>query len=718
MLKGIIKVRQIPTKPKPQPFGNKNFEEFRTVYSEKNISTSCPRQRPVSVRPKKDLKTIQLEMPLLGSEKAIVIPVLKKNSKLVAKKSPIPPRHIATTKDLVKKLAKLEKEHENVNVSPTVSKTPSLKLLDKTNRELDLATIQLEQIQNMLQKKQEILRPKYPKTPVYKIVKKNSPRIRHVDCFNTKYKATLSTLQQKVASLQEKYFSKPQIVYKSINDQFTQSSDIKILYENKAYPDLKLDNALEGIINDLDCMVKGNIEQEILGSLELEDADCSSLKDTSKKVAIPGQIGNFDGRTSKNSVVSESKTELSTNLEQLFQYGRKKESNKNTFPEKDLPKQTNELDEIIDDNDEKRNNAPRNIFFKKMEPAALAKVGITNSDSGCSTKRPKKKVTFTDTIPESSNDISALHVTQTIKDTILSQEQSNCEKLVEKMYRESLSNFGQPPCGEDSIVALLDDTRTNLDTFLKLRDQTGNGKSFRQNTLSEIDNFMKSKRIYDKNKVLATRMDSGVQKIIDRTKNYVLCPPKENDVQEIVIQNNTYGTFRGHLDENISKSPLRTPVFTETKEEGVQLEDNICGIIDSSEALVKKYRDLKGNIIAVEEFCDNLSRITEDSEEENELKYAAKASNQLDGSGDERDSVESDEDFVPKSVKRSSFLMKEFSIVPSVKFFSQSESIVPKKPLIRAENYSSGTSSGVDMKTLKKNVSFALENSIFSTLEN
>lgn len=75
--KRLVEIYHAPRKPKPWLFESKNFQEFKKVYGEKKYSVN----ESVSVRPKNDLKTIQLKIPTFGSEKAIVpLPFTKKNN--------------------------------------------------------------------------------------------------------------------------------------------------------------------------------------------------------------------------------------------------------------------------------------------------------------------------------------------------------------------------------------------------------------------------------------------------------------------------------------------------------------------------------------------------------------------------------------------------------------------------------------------------------------
>lgn len=700
----MIKVYPIPIKQKPRPFNNKNFEEFRTVYSEKKLSSKSSSQMSSSVRPLSDLKTIKLEIPVLGSEKAIVrLPSLKKNAviKSCLKKTPVMPTKTSTTQELLKKLKKMETGQSKKLDSLKVTKRPSLNLIENTNKEIDLAVVQLEQIRELLQKKQQTANSQ-PKSAMYKINKRNSTRARHGNCYNSKYTSTLTSLQNKVKILEDKYFSKPQIVYKSINDNFTQSSDIKILYENKGYPeDLKMDQTLRGIIDELDDMVNVNIEEELLSSLNL---DVSSVESVSKSESIRSDNAYQSDFTtsfklsSKIDKLSLDKAAFSNNLDHLFKFGRKSVEN-NNVPSKQFPKNSNltKRDYV----------SKKNTSVKPVENRSVSSLTSTRG-----TKRVKKKVTFVDAIPEDSCVNQIEKSTNTSNEPNLLQGKTECERIVDQMYRDSFSSFGVPSDGEDSIFALLDDTKVTLDEFLRVeemkKDRNNDQQNMFQNSIKDINEFVKSKKRHDERKEDLCKLDSEILNIINKAKSYGI---SSGDVQKSVV-----------VDKDLKKdinSEKSSRVYT--KEEAVQLEDNYSNIIDSSEALVKKFSNIKGKVFAVGEFCDNLSRITESDEEDEEVKQYSRPLSTIDGSGDERDSLETEEEEekeLLKMVNKSSFLMKEFNLVPKVKIFTQSDSGMYNRQKSREEAHTSGNRSGIDITSLQKNVNLALENSIFSTLEN
>lgn len=75
--KEIVKIYHRPATPKSCSVDTANFQEFRQVYGEQKPQTAdvCPKL--ATIRP----KTIKLEVPIFGTEKAIVpVPVRTKRT--------------------------------------------------------------------------------------------------------------------------------------------------------------------------------------------------------------------------------------------------------------------------------------------------------------------------------------------------------------------------------------------------------------------------------------------------------------------------------------------------------------------------------------------------------------------------------------------------------------------------------------------------------------
>ncbi|KAG5895310.1 hypothetical protein JTB14_029143 [Gonioctena quinquepunctata] len=243
----------------------KNFEEFQRVYGcilnkrdGEDKSSARKMLETDRVRPSTDLKTIRMEMPLLGSEQAIVKPIkrfMKTSSKKSSEKLGSKDEStVSITKDLVKKLAKLElSEKKSLD---KIDRNPS-NYLRETNKELDIASVQLEKIKSALRmeqhekiqeskKSEEMEKPKKRKIPTHRSKKKSS--------IEKRYMTTLSLMQQKLLTLEEKYFNRPKIAYKSVNDTFTQSTEVETIFE-KSFKNEKTDKTLDTIANGLDDII-------------------------------------------------------------------------------------------------------------------------------------------------------------------------------------------------------------------------------------------------------------------------------------------------------------------------------------------------------------------------------------------------------------------------------------------------------------------------------
>nr|XP_023028215.1 uncharacterized protein LOC111516270 [Leptinotarsa decemlineata] len=242
---------------------NKNFEEFQRVYGSilnKDDSTAKEKHSSTeNVRPLIDLKTIRMEMPLLGSEQAIIQPtkkpvisILRNTRSQHSKKAE---DTVTSTENLVKKLVDLELP-ETKTSSLEVNRNPN-SFLEQTNKELNIAAAQLEQIKGAMKMKQAES-SKGCRVPTHKPKKKN----RHSDCVKKKYLTTIHAMKQKLQALENKYFSRPKIAYRSVNDTFTQSSEIETIYEKTSYDCVKTDQTLEGIMNDLDELMNADVNQK------------------------------------------------------------------------------------------------------------------------------------------------------------------------------------------------------------------------------------------------------------------------------------------------------------------------------------------------------------------------------------------------------------------------------------------------------------------------
>ncbi|VEN58454.1 unnamed protein product [Callosobruchus maculatus] len=281
-----IKVYQIRTQSRTHTTfeRNKNYEEFRDVYNAvlrgkknyvKDVKKIPPTRTNVTARPAIDIKTVRVEVPAFGTENAIVplkekLPTKPSSSLKPILKNKVSKDACVATQDIVKKLKAIEKVIEKKASANTIKRCPTV-FLQQTHQELDVAEKQLEEIKNMMEKRQEEeeklkqLQQQQEKAKKVKSVVSYRPKskTRHNECVSKKYMTTISMMKQKLEQLEKKYFSKPRVVYKSVNDTFTQFSNVEVLYENSRYPeDTKMDDALKGIINELDDMVNADKDKE------------------------------------------------------------------------------------------------------------------------------------------------------------------------------------------------------------------------------------------------------------------------------------------------------------------------------------------------------------------------------------------------------------------------------------------------------------------------
>lgn len=235
----VAKVHQVKAKAKPCPYEQTNFEEFRKVYSEKKLSVENSHYRPSSARPKNYLKTIKLQLPLLGSENAIVgVPVLPKKApiKSILKKTLSTPMRSMRPKDLVKKLARVENEETKIKASTRPLTAPTEDMSDKRNNKVDAVEIKQKQTSSMMPKVEKVSQIR-KKLPLNKI------KI-DFDYLITKYPSKIRCLLQK-----DKEIRKTQNTVQKNSKPFHQEEveDVEVLYENKTYLE-----DLKGIIDGLD----------------------------------------------------------------------------------------------------------------------------------------------------------------------------------------------------------------------------------------------------------------------------------------------------------------------------------------------------------------------------------------------------------------------------------------------------------------------------------
>lgn len=271
----LIRIHQIRSKPRKSTLQqrNRNFEEFADVYKE-IVSDSFPnssklkpgqgsilKTKDVEIYPKRplhDVKKIHLEMPFLGAECAIVTAPKKPQRKPLRKKVEKLDKSLLTE-------AQITKWNEKKTVKPITplkgSELPkdTQLLLKQTKQDIDESTVQLEALKTIINQIKPPEKIKKSRTTTYKSRRKSE---RHADCISKKYITTLNTMQQKLQTLEEKYFSQPHVVYKNVRDICTTFSNVDLYQQNSSIENINIDETLEGIKQELDSIVNTSLEKE------------------------------------------------------------------------------------------------------------------------------------------------------------------------------------------------------------------------------------------------------------------------------------------------------------------------------------------------------------------------------------------------------------------------------------------------------------------------
>lgn len=149
---------------------------------------------------------------------------------------------------------------KKANSSKEIRK-PASKILEDTDKELKITEDQLTQLKSIIKERQE--RNKTSRTSTSYKARNTRKMNRHQECLSKKYLTTLSSMQQTLRRLEQKYFQKPKIVYKSVNNTFTQSKSVEVLYENERYPEeCKMTDAFKNILTELDELAAGEFEDK------------------------------------------------------------------------------------------------------------------------------------------------------------------------------------------------------------------------------------------------------------------------------------------------------------------------------------------------------------------------------------------------------------------------------------------------------------------------
>ncbi|XP_050303397.1 uncharacterized protein LOC126741109 [Anthonomus grandis grandis] len=215
-----------------------NFEEFKAVYGDcggstrggggggggggstakqdlhKTKSGSLCKVPRVNGRPE-HVETVNIELPLhYGGDRAVQIIENKIKPKRASSHLPKVHREVTTETQ--------EKPKKSVKIVETL-KTIEEKLENES--ETVISDKQLKEIEKHLSMRKERCQKNLPKPPIPKLSKKRTGS-------NGKLMSTLSSINEKLKIMQDKYFK---IQYKTVNDCFTQSGNVEVFFENKHF---------------------------------------------------------------------------------------------------------------------------------------------------------------------------------------------------------------------------------------------------------------------------------------------------------------------------------------------------------------------------------------------------------------------------------------------------------------------------------------------------
>lgn len=593
-----IKVHAIPSNPikkHVEPIDD-DFLEFRRIYGHlfnKNFGKKpYYRYERAQFRPRIEVKTIQLEMPIMGAEQAVIKP-----NKAIPKthSSPKPQKKIekklhqpssTTSYELKRKLSHAESslsKDSKIRIHQTTST-----FLDITNRELEVANEKLRHFKELLERKQIQAETQTLSEPKPKK--------------NTRL-SSISTLRKKLKDLEKQFYKRPQVVYKSVKERFTQSS-LETLYKNQTFfPDKKFDQTLDEAISELQDIVDVKITEEFS-----ESGNSETLKDT--KITL----------------------------------------------------------------DKPNNNLLKSLNF----PDASVPVD-------------KYKLYSKDTQPIHSKDISL-----TSDDT--------------------LANFSCSNLGVENKNVSTIETKKNA----WINNYAINKPGGDQKEMETEQSFSKTVR-FD--------LDQQMKDLNSGAKKYNWLDPKKS----YMVENNHELGDIGDIDktDQFERSPQRNSFKIVLDDFQNNNTDNISQLIDLSERKLKKFTDLKRDIVDINGFCDELCTITKsDDEDEDELNHKKELSelkarmiedssmiqlNEIKHDVNE-ETIENknvfDDTNLQNCVMKSSYLMKEFNIQPKI-FTEKQDAFADKRKFYQIANKCKDSKAG-GVKNLLDSLEFALENSIYT----
>lgn len=261
-----------------------HFDEFRETYQERlqkyqkrpwcgttgrtsefslgNLFAESVKTEPINERKpvfvKAPIRTVTVEIPLIAQQNAIWCPgkvnstsatyIRKPAKKVQLNKTPSEKE----TCEILRTLNELEREKRKVDRKDSSTQMEVLKEIEEVNEEIDIAELQLKQINSLIEsKKQTAAResqteqsePKPQKSSTTWMVEHGAKseftgakRLAH----------TLSVLSRRLQDMQDKFKSKT--TYKSIKDYLSTRQSVEVIYKNrnfKSKPKIKESNTEE-----------------------------------------------------------------------------------------------------------------------------------------------------------------------------------------------------------------------------------------------------------------------------------------------------------------------------------------------------------------------------------------------------------------------------------------------------------------------------------------
>ncbi|KAL1512872.1 hypothetical protein ABEB36_002383 [Hypothenemus hampei] len=233
-----------------------NFQDFKAVYgdsikSKHSANSSYASKEPIhevhqtksgsfyrTSKIKKEpqyIATVNIELPVhYGADRAVQIVENKNKHKNNPQRPKVNKEIVTENFNVTPNRSSLITSHPSIesNNMKSVKIADRLKPVDEEILQLksehSLDSLHFKEIPKQV-KERKVLKSSAKPTIIHgkKSKKKGDNKILHA----------LSDISDKLEKMQEKYFNVPRIRYKNVNDCFTQSGNVEILYENDCYPE-------------------------------------------------------------------------------------------------------------------------------------------------------------------------------------------------------------------------------------------------------------------------------------------------------------------------------------------------------------------------------------------------------------------------------------------------------------------------------------------------